>query len=137
MLFTFVTSNFRNMNKRLQQFLNAENISQSQLADTLNVARAGVSHIIAGRNRPGFDFLQSMALHYPQLSMEWLLTGKGKMYKENTLFDNNYDASPEIRNSQEPVTPTAAPAKPARDVDHIVIFYTDNTFETFRPGTTG
>lgn len=136
MLFTFVTSNFRIMNKRLQQFLNAENISQSQLADTLDVARAGVSHIIAGRNRPGFDFLESMALHYPQLSMEWLLTGKGKMYKENTLFDNNYDASPEIRNSQEPATPPAVPRKSARDVDHIVIFYTDNTFETFRPGTT-
>lgn len=122
------------MNKRLQQFLNAENISQSQLADTLNVARAGVSHIIAGRNRPGFDFLESMALHYPQLSMEWLLTGKGKMYKENSLFDSNSDASPEIRNSQEPSAPPAAPAKSARDVDHIVIFYTDNTFETFRPG---
>ena len=136
MLFTFVTSNFRIMNKRLQQFLNAENISQSQLADTLDVARAGVSHIIAGRNRPGFDFLESIALHYPQLSMEWLLTGKGKMYKENTLFDNNYDASPEIRNSQEPATPPAVPQKSARDVDHIVIFYTDNTFETFRPGTT-
>ena len=125
------------MNKRLQQFLNAENISQSQLADTLDVARAGVSHIIAGRNRPGFDFLESMALHYPQLSMEWLLTGKGKMYKENTLFDNNYDTAPEIRNSQEPSTPLVQPPKPARDVDHIVIFYTDSTFETFRPGVTG
>ena len=123
------------MNKRLQQFLNAENISQSQLADTLNVARAGVSHIISGRNRPGFDFLESMALHYPQLSMEWLLTGKGKMYKDNSLFDSNSEASAEIRNSQEPSTPPAAPAKPARDVDHIVIFYTDNTFETFRPGS--
>ena len=123
------------MNKRLQQFLNAENISQSQLADTLSVARAGVSHIISGRNRPGFDFLESMALHYPQLSIEWLLTGKGKMYKENSLFDSSSEASAEIRNSQEPSAPPAAPAKPARDVDHIVIFYTDNTFETFRPGS--
>lgn len=133
-MFTFVTSNFRIMNKRLQQFLNAENISQSQLADTLDVARAGVSHIIAGRNKPGFDFLESMTLHYPQLSMEWLLTGKGKMYKENSLFDNNYDTTPEIRNSQETSTPRSEPVKQARDVDHIVIFYSDNTFETFKPG---
>ena len=123
------------MNKRLQQFLSAENISQSQLADTLNVARAGVSHIIAGRNRPGFDFLESMALHYPQLSMEWLLTGKGKMYKENTLFDVPEYTAPEIRDSQAPSAPLPEPPKSARDVDHIVIFYTDNTFETFTPGT--
>ena len=122
------------MNRRLQQFLNAENISQSQLADTLNVARAGVSHIIAGRNRPGFDFLESMALHYPQLSMEWLLTGKGKMYKENLLFGDDQSSSVEIRESQRPAPTPVQVAKPARDVDHIVIFYTDNTFETFCPG---
>lgn len=122
--------------------MNAENISQSQLADTLDVARAGVSHIIAGRNRPGFDFLESMALHYPQLSMEWLLTGKGKMYKENSLFDAPpYDEAPQIRDSQTANPATKAPAAPlpqapksARDVDHIVIFYSDNTFETFKPG---
>ena len=123
------------MNKRLQQFLNAENISQSQLADTLDVARAGVSHIIAGRNRPGFDFLESMALHYPQLSMEWLLTGKGKMYKENSLFDAQEYNVPEIRESQAPAAPLPEPPNPARDVDHIVIFYTDSTFETFTPGS--
>lgn len=122
------------MNKRLQQFLNAENISQSQLADTLDVARAGVSHIISGRNRPGFDFLESMALHYPQLSMEWLLTGKGKMYKENLLFGDELATPAEIRESQKAEPTPAAPAKTARDVDHIVIFYTDNTFETFLPG---
>ena len=37
------------MDKRLQQFLDAENISQAQLADTLGVARAGISHILSGR----------------------------------------------------------------------------------------
>jgi len=122
------------MNRRLQQFLNAENISQSQLADTLNVARAGVSHIIAGRNRPGFDFLESMALHYPQLNIEWLITGKGKMYKENLLFGEESPAAVEIRDSQKPEPSPVIPSKSAREVDHIVIFYSDNTFETFRQG---
>lgn len=69
------------MNSRLEQFLAAENISQSQFADTINVARASVSHILAGRNKPGWDFLNSMMEHYPNLNIEWLLNGKGKMYK--------------------------------------------------------
>lgn len=69
------------MNNRLQQFLAAENISQSQLAETLDVARASISHIISGRNKPGFDFIESMARHYPTLSLEWLIVGKGRMYK--------------------------------------------------------
>jgi transcriptional regulator with XRE-family HTH domain len=69
------------MNKRLEQFLAAENITQSQLADTIGVARAGVSHVLAGRNKPGYDFLLNIMNHYPDLNIEWLMTGKGKMYK--------------------------------------------------------
>jgi len=71
------------MNRRLQQFLVAENVSQSQFADTIGVARASVSHILAGRNKPGFDFLESMARHYPALNLEWLITGKGRMYSSS------------------------------------------------------
>ncbi|MCQ2182135.1 MAG: helix-turn-helix domain-containing protein [Bacteroidales bacterium] len=69
------------MNERLQQFLNAENISQSQFADTIGVARASVSHILAGRNKPGFDFIESTSRHYPTLNLDWLIMGTGKMYK--------------------------------------------------------
>ena len=70
------------MNNRLQQFLAAENITQAQLADSLDVARAGVSHIIAGRNKPSYDFLSALLRHYPSLNAEWLMLGKGKMYKD-------------------------------------------------------
>ena len=79
------------MNTRLQQFLSAENITQAQLADTLNVARAGISHILAGRNKPGYEFIAALMKHYPNLNMEWLMLGKGKMYKnDNSLFDTPF-----------------------------------------------
>ena len=103
------------MDTRLQQFLDAENITQAQLADTLGVARAGISHILSGRNKPGFDFLEAMALHYPQISMDWLLTGRGRMYKdvpaENPVFSS---------------------AQAPRRVSKILVFYDDNTFEEFQ-----
>ena len=105
------------MDNRLQQFLDAENISQSQLAETLGVARAGISHILSGRNRPGFDFLEAMALHYPQVSMDWLLTGKGRMYKESLPPS---DPRPSL------------PTPPLRRVSKILVFYDDNTFEEFQ-----
>lgn len=53
------------MNKRLQQFLQAENISQSQFADTVGITRAGVSHILSGRNKPGYDFSTEYAVTTP------------------------------------------------------------------------
>lgn len=70
------------MNTRLKQFLAAENISQSQFADTIKVVRASVSHVLSGRNNPSYEFMKAIMLSYPQLNMEWLMLGKGKMYKD-------------------------------------------------------
>jgi transcriptional regulator with XRE-family HTH domain len=72
------------MNTRLKQFLAAENISQSQFADTIKVVRASVSHVLSGRNNPSYEFIRAIMLSYPNLNMEWLLVGKGRMYKEST-----------------------------------------------------
>ena len=103
------------MNKRLLQFLQAENISQAQLADTLSVARGSVSHILSGRNRPGFDFIESLLLHYPSLNLDWLITGKGRMYREEAEVD-----SPQVN------LPSGS------KVSKIMVFYDDGTFEEFQ-----
>lgn len=89
MLFTFllsifVTQTITNMNTRLKQFIAAENITQAQFADTINVVRASVSHILAGRNKPSYEFICNLMSHYPNLNMEWLMFGKGKMYKDSS-----------------------------------------------------
>ena len=88
------------MHERLQQFLSAENLSQSQFADSIGVARASISHILNGRNKPGFDFILNMSKHFPTLNIEWLITGKGKMYK-----DTQHSASPLPQPHTETVTP--------------------------------
>ena len=88
------------MNTRLQQFLAAENLTQAQFADSIKVARASISHIIAGRNNPGYDFIINTMKRYPDLNVEWLLLGKGKMYKsmkqDSTAAAIRQDNSPEI-----------------------------------------
>lgn len=72
------------MNSRLKQFLAAENISQSQFADTIKVVRASVSHVLSGRNNPSYEFMRAIMLSYPHLNMEWLMLGKGRMYKDSS-----------------------------------------------------
>lgn len=71
------------MNRRLQQFISAENITQSEFADSISVARASVSHVLAGRNNPGYDFIKNISSKYPNLNLDWLINGKGKMYKSS------------------------------------------------------
>jgi transcriptional regulator with XRE-family HTH domain len=95
-IFTFVMLTLTKMNERIQQFLAAENISQAQLADTLGVSRASISHIVSGRNKPSADFIVSMMNRFPSLNVEWLLTGTGKMYKTRQEdFERQKEEKPE------------------------------------------
>lgn len=107
------------MNQRLQQFLAAENITQSEFADTISVARASVSHVLAGRNNPGYDFIKSISAHYPNLSLDWLINGKGKMYKSS---------APEI--PSEPVKLTKSES--AESIFSDELFENDDIFGSVR-----
>lgn len=148
------------MNQRLQQFLSAENISQAQFADSIDVARASVSHVLAGRNKPGYDFIRSISEHYPKLNLEWLISGKGKMYKQDTfqqlspsaaeaitpapqesfsgeLFgpesqDNNDPEEPETETAAPAATSKADPSPFRRSISRIIVFYDDNTYQELK-----
>ena len=126
------------MNKRLQQFLSAENISQSQFAEIIGVAKASVSHIVAGRNKPGFDFIESMARHFPKLNLEWLVSGRGRMYKDfgaeipcdSTETEQNLD-SQEDKVASNNAEPTENQDDKPR-ITKVVIFYDNGTFKEFQ-----
>ena len=144
------------MNNRLKQFLAAENITQAQFADNLNVVRASVSHVLSGRNNPGFDFIKAMMAKYPRLNIEWLIFGKGKMYKdpespkaepqdEGQLFPI-YESESSLRIPDilhEDILPVSEPAtteinsldniiqpiKGQRKVSKIIVLFDDGTFQ--------
>lgn len=81
------------MNNRLQQFLELENLTPSQLADKLGVQRSGLSHILSGRNKPGYDFISKLLTKFPTVNAEWIITGKGRTYKEVLPSPNNFNSS--------------------------------------------
>ena len=140
------------MNKRLQQFLQAENISQSQFADTVGITRAGVSHILSGRNKPGYEFLLNLTKYYPALNIEWLISGKGKMYKtEEPRYPASMAVLPfpaEVSAEEVAAEDAVAGEKPSREPENegiaaadtpavqrkvrkIIVLYDDSTFEEF------
>ena len=118
------------MNKRLQQFLSAENLTQTQFADSIGVAKASVSHILSGRNRPGYDFLTSLASNYPRLNMEWLFSGKGKMYKDPEIFPMTDSEQVNSISSIDINTlgNQSQSTDNKRKIEKILVFFTDGTF---------
>lgn len=82
------------MKERLVQLLDLEQLSPSKFADIIGVQRSSVSHVISGRNKPSYDFLQKTLTAFPGLNAEWLIMGKGTMYEQmgrgvtGNLFDS-------------------------------------------------
>ncbi len=118
------------MNRRLSQFLQAENLTQTQFADTLGVARGSVSNILSGRNKPGFDFMESLLLHYPTLNPDWLITGRGRMYRD---AEGEVPLSPVSPTMSSLFEPDVKDAAKQREISKILVFFDDNTYSEFSP----
>jgi len=154
-LFTFVIHLFTEMKERLLEFLKNENKSSAQLAEEIGVQPSGISHILSGRNNPSLDFVMKMLEKYKFLSVDWLLFGKGSMYKEirmQSLFDSDSDiknennlknagneavrSEPELHSIDEDQRNSDASARSGTstsDVEKIVWFYKDRSFEEYSP----
>lgn len=138
------------MNNRLKQFLLAENITQAQFADNINVVRASVSHVLSGRNNPSFDFIKAMMVKYPRLNMDWLIFGKGRMYKDSEQYpdDRLFPIDPEVlpkieisnpdddieepvKDNSEPNTSinVTQPIVKQRKISKIIVLFDDGTFQ--------
>lgn len=76
------------MDERLRQFLAMESLTPAQFADVMGIQRSGISHLLAGRNKPSFEFIQKMLTAYPKLNPQWLILGKGKPYMEVETAEN-------------------------------------------------
>ena len=154
-MFTFVILIITDMKERLLEFLKAENKSSAQLAEEIGVQPSGISHILSGRNNPSLDFVLKMFEKYQFLSTDWLLFGKGSMYKDiqmQTLFDETTFVNKEndiklLRNESrkseiefqdvrkdEQTKDSAVPTKNKTSiVEKIVWFYDNNIFEEYFP----
>lgn len=82
------------MNKRLEQFMRSEELTSAKLAEILSVQPSSISHLLAGRNKPNFDFISNLLLMFPNLNPRWIINGEGGMYLSDKPDLNHYDEVP-------------------------------------------
>lgn len=104
------------MREKLLDLMQSEGPRSSQLADMLGINPAGISHILAGRNKPGFDLLQKILRRFPQINPDWLILDSGPMYRDTEQRHPNPDKTnpPAHRSSADPGT--SEPADAAGDL---------------------
>ena len=74
-MFTMVNSDA--FAERLKTIMEYYGINASSFADEIGVQRSGISHILAGRNKPSLDFVLKVLDAFKEIDLYWLLIGKG------------------------------------------------------------
>lgn len=131
--------------------MQSENITAGKLAEMIGVQPSAISHVMSGRNKPGFDFLAGLFNKFPNLNPRWMIIGEGNM---TLTFDGSFyqqkeneshvtiNTSPDLLSEPsssidiEPPRSTSfgdthmRPAGRSKSIERIVIFYTDGTFSS-------
>lgn len=148
------------MRERIRQIMENENLSPAKFADRIQINRANISHILNGRNNPSLDVVSKILLEMPYINTEWLINGSGQMYKngfdmdsipkEHDLFSQGPATTPQEKEvvvksegievkkpekSTQVVENKIIEGQKSNDrkISQIIIYYDDNTFETFIP----
>jgi transcriptional regulator with XRE-family HTH domain len=143
------------MKERIIQFLRDMNLTSTKFADEIGVQRSSISHILSGRNKPSYDFIEKMLIAYPDTDAQWLITGKGNMlinqpslFNQETIPNQNNLASGEssipkttytksiISKSEEISENNDKSPLNLQDLskktEKVMIFYTDGTFKEYK-----
>ena len=100
--------------ERIMQVMTQKGLTSSQFAESIGIQRAAMSHITSGRNNPSLDVMKKILERFPDAP------------------PTSSPPPPEPPPSPTPEVPEQ-PKIIAREVDRILLFYSDGTFESFVP----
>jgi transcriptional regulator with XRE-family HTH domain len=117
--------------------MKTEGLTNSQFALRLGIQRSNITHIIDGRNKPSFSFIEKLLLEFPSVNPEWLITGAGEMYKHKekkksdspTLFPEN-DGKQKTQTTKKTVPDVVQISKQDKTQDVVQISEQDKTQDT-------
>lgn len=90
------------MKTRLQYIITNEGLTNIRFAELLGVNPASISHILAERNKPSFDFIVKIAENLPQYNLRWLLTGKGEPITSPVKSEPSMMSKPSLAEATSP-----------------------------------
>lgn len=147
-------ANYYNMQERFKQLLEEKKLTATRFATLIKVNASAMSHILNGRSKPGFDVLDKIAQAFPDVNLNWLISGKGTIYNHQLprieLPEEVEKVEMEAgREKEEPVVlpesaettatpPVQMPSVPpvpaitaSKKIKRIVLFFEDGSFEDY------
>lgn len=134
----FLILKVMNSREKIVKIMESEGMSSKQFADEIGIQAGTISNIVNGRNNPSLEVMQKVLNRFRTISSDWLVLNIGTMYRPNgaiveqqALFDikpletEGVAVQPVVETKKEQPQNVTAP----KEIEKIVIFYTDGTFE--------
>ena len=137
-----------NMKDRIAHIMRSKNLKATDFAALLGIQPSGVSHVLAGRNKPSLDFVKRIKQTFPEYNLDWIIFGTGPVTSSDPYKEAFKDAQKDIRPISDLLPfdddpkPMDEPLSPASSVEEemlepgiksIILFYEDGTFDSFTP----
>lgn len=131
--------------KRLEKLLEYYSLTATAFAEKMDFNRSTISHLLSGRNKPSLEFVMKLLQKFPEVEMNWLLSGKGSfpsISSENKISPITPKQNP-ISNREKPLDLFSEENnsvqrqmiqnnKNSVDIEKIVIFYNDGSFNVYQ-----
>jgi transcriptional regulator with XRE-family HTH domain len=128
------------MKNRIKEFMTLKRINAAELADKIGVQRSNISHILSGRNLPSIHFVEKLMNSYPELNLEWLLTGNGSIWKSAENQKGRTENEPKIEFKEENRQPEKSSKKEivlttelSKKIEKVLFFFSDKSFSEYFP----
>ena len=116
---------------RIIKIMEYYKLTPSEFADTLEIDRSRLSHILNGRNKPSLEVVMKILENFPDISSEWLLFDKGDMIKKK-IFSKDQLQTGEL----DLIIPEKTKQKIKDDKIRDDLSINEQTKETVPPSTT-
>tara|TARA_B110001454_G_scaffold169880_1_gene160301 strand:+ start:96 stop:521 length:426 start_codon:yes stop_codon:yes gene_type:complete len=137
--------NSNSFTNRLQNLLDYYSLSASGLATKIGIQRSTISHVVSGRNKPSLDFVMKILHTFNEVTIEWLIDGKGSFPKLenssiNTIVKTIENPSPTFTKKieserNENITDAVSELIPTKtngkEIQKVILLYKDGSFESF------
>lgn len=125
--------NNTDFSERLNEIMNYYGLSASAFAELIRVQRSSISHVLSGRNKPSLDFILKLNKAFPDINLYWLLNNTGDMINSTPTTTPSFEKNLKQDSIGKKQTADHNTEFISKEVDRIVIFFKDGTFENYDP----
>ena len=79
------------MKDRLREFIDTQDVSITKLEAEISVARGTIARFLRGDGNFSAEILVKISERYPEINIDWLVTGRGSMlYNNNEVKEDSF-----------------------------------------------